>query len=112
MKSPISKLDILPVKCPSEYDAIGTSSRFFIMKDTYVYEITESETFVEETGKIISYGITIYNSDRELAKHKNESCRVDNISPDHNKILKLKDIMEELELYPIHLRDVVEDFLA
>lgn len=82
------------------------------MKDNYIYEITESEEFVEETGTIISYGIKIYNSDRELAKQKNEYCCVDNISPDYKEIVNLKNLMEELELYPIHLRDVVEDFIA
>ena len=81
-------------------------------KDTYIYEVTECETFIEETGKITTYGIQIYNSDKTLANQKNESCRVDNISNDHNEILKLKDIMEELELYPIHLRDVIEDYLS
>ena len=82
------------------------------MKNTYIYEITESEEFVEETGKITSYGIHIYNSDRELAKQKNESCRIENISPDRNKIVEFKKLVEELELYPIHLPDAVEDFLA
>ena len=82
------------------------------MKSIYIYEITESEEFVEETGKITSYGIQIYNSDRELAKQKNESCRIENISPDRNKIVEFKKLVEELELYPIHLPDAVEDFLA
>ena len=82
------------------------------MKSIYIYEITESEEFVEETGKITSYGIKICNSDRELAKQKNESCCIENISPDRNKIVEFKKLVEELELYPIHLPDAVEDFLA
>ena len=81
-------------------------------KDIYVYEITEGEESIEETGKMMTYGIEIYNSDQTLAKQKNESCCIDNISTDYKKILKLKNLMEELELYPIHLHDVVEDFLA
>ena len=68
--------------------------------------------FIEETGKIMSYGIKICNSDKELAKQKNEYCRIDNISPDRNKIIEFKKLLEDLELYPIHLLDVVEDFWA
>ncbi len=81
-------------------------------KDTYIYEITEGEEFVEQIGKIKSYGIMICNSDKNLAKQKNESSRVDNISSDYNKIVDFKKLLEENELYPIHLHDVVEDFLA
>ena len=82
------------------------------MENTYIYEITESEEFIEETGKIMSYGIKICNSDKELSKQKNEYCRIDNISPDRNKIIEFKKLIEDLELYPIYLLDVVEDFLA
>lgn len=82
------------------------------MKNTYIYEITEREKFVEDIGKIKSYGIMICNSDKNLAKQKNESCRVDNISSDYNKIVDFKKLLEENELCPIHLHDVVEDFWA
>ena len=88
------------------------SKEFCTMKKAYIYEITESEEFVEEIGKIISYGIKICNSDKELAKLENESCHIDNISPDRDKIIEFKKLVEELELYPIHLPNVVEDFLA
>ena len=88
------------------------SKAFCTMKKAYIYEITESEEFVEEIGKIMSYGIKICNSDKELAKQKNECCRIDNISPDRDKIIEFKKLVEELELYPIHLPNVVEDFLA
>ena len=40
------------------------------MKNTYIYEITEREKFVEDIGKIKSYGIMICNSDKNLAKQK------------------------------------------
>ncbi len=80
--------------------------------DTYVYEITQSEEFIEETGKVKTYGIRIYNADKKIAGRKNESCRIDNISTDYKKIADLKRKIEKLKLYPIHLPDVVEDFLA
>ena len=80
--------------------------------DTYIYEITESVDFVEDTGSIKTYGIRIYNADKKIAGRKNESCRVDSISPDYPKIAAFKQMLEEFGLYPIHLRDVVEDFLS
>ena len=80
--------------------------------NTYVYEITECEESIEETGRIKTYGIQIYNSDRELARHKNEYCRIDNISPDYQKVFALKKLIEKLKLYPVHLPDVIEDFLS
>ncbi len=82
------------------------------MKDTYLYEITESEEIIEETGRLKTYGIMICHSNREFANQKNEYCRIDNISPDYNKIVDLKNLIERLELYPIHLPDVIEDFLS
>lgn len=82
------------------------------MKDTYIYEITESEEFIEETGTVKTYGILVCHSNSKFAKQKNEYCRIDNISSDYKKIVDFKKLIEKLELYPIHLPDVVEDFLS
>ena len=79
---------------------------------SYVYEITKTEEYIDGIGKMEFYGIQIRNADNKLAKQKGEFCRADGISPDYNEIKSLKDLMEKLELYPIHLYDVIEDFLS
>ena len=82
------------------------------MESTYIYEMTESLEHVDEHGIMKVYGISISNRRQELCQLAGESCRIDGISPDYNEIKSLKDLMEKLELYPIHLYDVIEDFLS
>ena len=48
---------------------------------------------------------------REAAKTSTAGF-IDNISSDYKKIVDFKKLIEKLELYPIHLPDVVEDFLS
>ncbi len=80
--------------------------------DIYKCVITVSREYIEETGYINTYGIDLYNADPFLAARRNESCRIDCISEDFEKIMHLKKLIDELGLYPVHLRDVVEDFLT
>lgn len=79
---------------------------------TYTYEIIESQNFIEDIGLVTVYGIQIYNSDAVLAQNYGEHSHIDDISPVYDDVKRLKDLMEELELYPVHLRDVAEDFLS
>lgn len=81
-------------------------------RSEYLYEITKSKKLIEDKGVINVYGIYIHNSDSRLAKNKGESCLIEDISPSLNEVKKLKNLMEELELSPLHLYDVVEDFLS
>lgn len=83
-----------------------------VSKSTYIYEITESREKIDGHGITDVYGISIYNRHRELAEKAGEYCRIDGISPDYDRIRQLKELLEEMELFPIHLRDVVEDFLS
>ena len=92
-------------------EIIKTKNLNTISKSTYIYEITESRERIN--GKVIvTYGISIDNRHRELAEKDGEHCRIDGISPDYEKVKQLKALIEEMELFPVHLHDVVEDFLS
>ncbi len=79
---------------------------------TYTYEITKTQEYVEEVGMTEVYGIQISNANQKLARKKGESCRIDGISPVYREIEQFRALLEEMELYPVHLKDVVEDFLC
>ena len=81
-------------------------------KSVYVCEITESLFTAEETGTITVYGIKLYNRDPDCAKHKGEYCEINDISDDIEKVKELKELIEELDVYPVHLFDIVEDYLS
>lgn len=81
-------------------------------KSTYVCEITENNMFIEETGDVTVYGINMYNRDSSTAKLEGEHCRIDNISDDIEKVRTLCEMIEECDVYPVHLKDVVEDILS
>ena len=77
------------------------------MKTTY--EITE-ETYSSGLNTRTSYGITVY-----IGNHKNGSAviagKVHDITSDKQALTELIAQCNRLELSPIHLQDVVEDFL-
>lgn len=79
---------------------------------TYLYEITKSKILIDEQGIITVYGIRICNTNPKLAEKDGEHCLIDDISPNYNQVRRLKELIEEMELFPVHLHDVVEDFLA
>lgn len=81
-------------------------------EDIYKCDITISLEYVEERGYITSYGINLYNINPSLAAIKGESCRIDCISEDLEKVIYLQELINETKLYPVHLMDVVEDWLS
>lgn len=80
--------------------------------NTYIYEVTENVELLENAGIMTVYGIEIRNANPLLAQNDGEYACIDNISPVYEDVKHLKDLMEELELYPVHLQNVVEDFLS
>ncbi len=78
----------------------------------YRCEITESVMILESGVYAKLYGLYLYNSDPFLARQRGEYCRVDGISPDRDEVLRLKELIEELDVYPVHLADIVEDYLS
>ena len=65
------------------------------------YYIFEEELFQEDLSKYRTYGI--YASDDR---------KISDVSLDYDRLEDLVQRMNEGELHPIHLMDVIEDFLA
>lgn len=74
------------------------------------YTISEEKYFLGNES-IISYGIVAY-SDAEKDGTLRIITSVHNITYDKNSLMKLVDDCNRLELSPIHLINVVEDFLS
>ncbi len=79
--------------------------------DEYICEIIKNAVFIEDTGFICVYGINMYNSNPVLAKADGEHCRIEGISENLEKVQKLVNRIIKYNIYPIHLKDIVEDFL-
>lgn len=70
----------------------------------YQYQLTASESAAEENKKV-TYGISVTD--------KNGICdKIEDISPDKAEMEKLVSLCNELQLDPIHLEDIVDDFLS
>ncbi|GEM_PF-4698573 len=82
------------------------------MKDRYKCTITETLVVIESGVCVKTYGLYLYNESPFLARLQGESCRIDDITESYDQALRLKELVEEMDIYPVHLRDVVEDFLS
>ena len=67
------------------------------------YELTSAPVHVSEDTEL-SYGIRCFEDDVE-------KCCFADVLPDKHQVEKLVEICNELSLDPIHLPDVIEDFL-
>lgn len=82
------------------------------LKSTYICEMTENNMFVEDTGNITVYGINMYNRDSSIAGLDGEHCCIEGISDDIEKVRRLCEMIMEYDVYPVHLKDIVEDMLS
>lgn len=82
-----------------------------ISENAYCCEITCSDQFIDDRGLVRLYGLVLYNKQPWNASAEGESSRVDGISESYDEVLHLKMLIDELQLYPVHLWDVVEDYL-
>ena len=78
----------------------------------YQCDITETRRMTEDRRLVTVYGLSLHHRLPSLARCEGESCRIDDISDDRSKVLRLKELIDEEGLYPVHLKDVVEDFLS
>ena len=81
-------------------------------KCEYNYELTTIHIVTEDHHIIKSYGIKIFNTKKYLTKKPYESIRIDDISTNKNEVIELLNLMKSLDVHPIHLRDIVEDYLS
>lgn len=75
--------------------------------NTYTYILTQSAC-TEPSGGATVYGIAL-NHDTEYLP--NVQTRFSDLGTDRRQIQTLVDLCNELQLHPIHLVDVAEDFL-
>ena len=71
-----------------------------------VYCVTRSELFSDELGRFVSFGVGI--SDRS----SNVCTYLEDISPDRNAVLGFAKRCSDMEVFPEHLQDTAENFLA
>lgn len=82
------------------------------LKDHYKCEITESLVILDRNVCAKMYGLIMYNTDPYLARQDGEYCRIDAISDELDVVLRIKELVEELDVYPIHLKDIIEDMMS
>ncbi len=82
------------------------------VKDHYNCEITESFVILEKNVCVKMYGLNMYNRDPFLAKKRGEYCRVDAVTDDLDEILRIRRLVLEMDVYPVHLNDVIEDMMC
>ncbi len=72
----------------------------------YEYKITE-DTYLLEDSKHIGYGISV--SEKKTGR---KILHIEDITVSKAKLSELVTLCNSLELSPIHIYDVIEDFLA
>ena len=78
-----------------------------------IYNCVENEIWCEDYGKVRTYGIELrisraYNS----SNNAQQFLLYPDVSIDRNKVCYLVSLMETLQLAPIHIEDVIEDYLV
>lgn len=81
-------------------------------QDHYNFELTSTHIITDNNQVIKSYGIHIYNAKKYLLSNPNESCRIDDISIDREEVLNLIRLINDLDVSPIHLPEIIEDYLS
>ncbi len=75
-----------------------------LISGAYTYSMFKTNFKSEDYGEIPVYGIEICND--------TECSSIEDISDSAQEVTELFKLIYELELFPEHLADVVEDFLA
>ncbi len=74
------------------------------VRGNYTYGLCETRITTDEYGYTTTYGIMIAG--------ENKSASIHDISNSFGFVYRLFELIVEEELYPEHLRDVVEDYLS
>lgn len=69
------------------------------------YKIRQDQLKDEDIGRYISYGIDVVENEAVLRSVKD-------ITTDEARLSGLVDLCNKLQLSPVHLDDVIEDFLV
>ena len=85
-------------------DDRDTNCLFLISNDEFDYHIFSSEVFVEDYGYATTYGMTISGD--------NEYESVEDVTDEFDRIKSFCELLCREKAYPVHLKDLVEDFLS
>ena len=75
------------------------------INERYSYEAVAQTLTADELGTYLTYGIRVSLAERELAF-------VSDVTADRREIETLVKLCNDGQLDPVHLNDVIEDFLA
>lgn len=83
-----------------------------VNRSPYRCSITETWVVVESGVCVKTYGLLLRHRDPLMAQQEGESCRVEDVSPSYEEVLALKEVIEEMDVYPVHLINVLEDHFS
>ena len=83
-----------------------------IEQNTYIYNITSSEKWIEDMGKVTVYGLSAYSYARGSLEKPIEKFTVKDISNNLQDVLELQYLMEKNKVSLVHVPDIIDDFLA
>ena len=81
-------------------------------KNCYQCDIISSYVSMESAGMVRTYGLHLYNTRPNLTANEEEACTIEDITDSYDKIVLLRQYIYELGVEPVHLREIVEDFLS
>lgn len=73
------------------------------------YEIVSSEKQIEGYGHCRVFGLSAYEQENGFS---NSACCIDDISADRRVVQKLYNLVKINEVHPVHLKDVVLDYIS
>ena len=77
-------------------------------KNVFIYQVFEEALTSKDNRNYISYGIIGFYA--TYGVHK-EVVRASDVCSDKEKLIHLANMCTKYQLYPIHLMDVIEDFI-
>ncbi len=81
-------------------------------EERYICRLTQSYIYIEDYGKVKVYGISLCNSNAQKAMLDGEHCEIQDISCDKESVLRLVHLINECNVYPVHLKEIAEDFIS
>lgn len=75
----------------------------------YLYQVIRENLYNVDIGSYVSFGLKIYYINDRVAQ---EACTISDICIDEKKIRKLAAACNREQLSPLHIFDVIEDFLG
>lgn len=78
----------------------------------YECEIITTKLFIKQNEPVDVYGLRLFNKDEKRLYDEDECCTIEDISENFEIVSQLKQLIDELGVFPPQLYEVVEDYLA